>query len=141
MEPYISETTLRVRYQETDQMRVVYHTNYLVWFEVGRTDFIRHFGYTYSQLEEMGLYLPVVDLTCRYISPARYEDDVTIFTKILELRGSKLVFAYEAKRKNEDQLLAKGSTTHIWTNQQMKRVHLQREYPEIHQRLHKMVQN
>ena len=141
MNPYVSETSLRVRYQETDQMRIVYHTNYLVWFEVGRTDYIRHFGYTYSQLEEMGLWLPVIDLSCRYLSPARYEDDVTIFTKILEHRGTKLVFAYEAKHQTDGRLLAKGSTTHFWTNSKMKRVNLLREYPEIYHRLNEVSVN
>lgn len=132
---FVTESLIRVRYQETDQMQVVYHANYLVWFEIGRTDYIRHFGLTYQKLEEQGLFLPVVDLKCRYLQPAQYDDEVLIFTKVFEVTGSKLVFRYQAKGKHDQQLLAKGETTHLWTNQQMKRVHLHRENPELYKRL------
>jgi acyl-CoA thioester hydrolase len=135
IEPYIAESTLRVRYQETDQMRVVYHTNYLVWFEVGRTDYIRHFGYTYHQLEEMGLFLPVVDLQCRYLAPAHYDEEISVYTQIAELRASKISFSYEIKHSADQQPLAKGVTTHIWTNQEMKRVNLQRVHPDVYTKL------
>lgn len=136
----VTESEIRVRYQETDQMQVVYHANYLVWFEIGRTDFIRQFGLTYQTLEKQGLLLPVVDLKCRYLQPAQYDDEVIIFTKMFEISGSKLVFHYEARRKHDQQLLAKGETTHLWTNPQMKRVHLRREYPELYERLLSVVE-
>ena len=75
---------LRVRYQETDQMGVVYYANYLTWFEIGRTEFVRHFGTTYREIEAKGLLLPVVDAECSYLSPARYDDRVAVCTTIAE---------------------------------------------------------
>ncbi len=140
MRPYISESTIRVRYQETDQMGVVYHANYLIWFEVGRTDYIRHFGLTYRKLEELGLLLPVVDVQCRFLQPARYDDEILIHTWMEAHNGSKLVFAYEARRKEDQELLTRGSTTHLWTMKTMKRINIRRTHPEIFDRLkHKKV--
>lgn len=135
MSPYTSESVIRVRYQETDQMGVVYHTNYLVWFEIGRTDYIRHFGISYRKLEEWGLLLPVVDVQCRYLQPARYDDEISIYTHLSAYNGSKLTFSYEAKRKNDQLILAKGTTTHLWTDRSMKRVNIKRKYPEIYEKL------
>jgi len=131
----MSESIVRVRYQETDQMGVVYHANYLVWFEIGRTDYIRKFGITYRKLEELGLLLPVVDVQCRFIQPACYDDEVSIYTRISAHNGSKLTFTYEAKRQPDKLLLAKGSTTHLWTDRSMKRINIKRKYPEIYEKL------
>lgn len=135
MNPYISESLIRVRYQETDQMGVVYHANYLIWFEIGRTDYIRHLGMTYRALEERGLLLPVVDVQCRFLQPARYDDEVVIQTQISIHNGSKLVFSYEAKRKEDQTLLAKGTSTHLWTDRAMKRVNIRQRYPDIYEKL------
>lgn len=135
MDSYRSESTIRVRYQETDQMGIVYHANYLVWFEIGRTDYIRNLGLTYRGLEEIGLLLPVVDVQCRFLQPARYDDEIVIITSIETHNGSKLAFFYEAKRKKDNQLLAKGSTTHLWTTKEMKRINIRRTHPEIYEKL------
>ncbi len=75
-----STTTLRVRYAETDRMGVVYYANYLVWFEVARADLLRTLGWTYREMEESGVYLPVIEAHCEYRRPARYDDDVEIRT-------------------------------------------------------------
>ena len=106
-----TRSIVRVRYAETDQMGVVYHTNFLVWFEVGRTEYIRERGMRYRDMEERGIYLPVLESHCRYLSPARYEDAVEVRTWIEELRSRRIVFAYEARRG--DTLLARGSTVHF----------------------------
>ena len=91
----ISETTLRVRYAETDQMAVVYHSNYIIWFEVGRVELLRQLGFSYQEMEAEGLHLPVVEAKCRYKHPARYDDEVTIRTHLAQMRASLLRFHYE----------------------------------------------
>jgi len=109
---------LRVRYAETDQMGVVYYANYLVWFEIGRVEFLRSLGFDYKQMEiEDGCILPVVEANCRYKAPARYDDLLLIEATPTLLRGSLLKFAYRiirASNAREGQLvLAEGETVHI----------------------------
>ena len=93
-------TQVRVRYAETDQMGIVYYANYLVWFEIGRVELLRSLGLAYSQLEiEHECILPVVEASCRYRSPARYDDEILIETRPAMLRGSVIKFAYQVWRK------------------------------------------
>lgn len=127
----IAETTalsrIRVRYAETDQMGVVYHSNYFIWFEVGRVDLLRQLGFTYREMEqEDGCYIAVVDARCRFKAPARYDDEITIRTHLKNVRESLIHFAYEAVRESDGTLLAEGETTHIVTDAGMRR----RELPE-----------
>ncbi|KPV57261.1 thioesterase [Paenibacillus sp. A3] len=122
--------TLRVRYQETDQMGVVYHANYLNWFEVGRTEMIRELGMPYQALETRGLLLPVIEADLKFRSPARYDDLVTIDTKVVELTSLRIRFAYEIKRGEE--LLVTGGTQHVWLNQDWKPVRIDREVPDLY---------
>ncbi|PUA35068.1 acyl-CoA thioesterase [Paenibacillus elgii] len=122
--------TLRVRYQETDQMGVVYHANYLNWFEVGRTEMIRELGLPYQALETRGLLLPVIEADLKFRSPARYDDLVTINTKIVELTSLRIRFAYEIKRGEE--LLVTGGTQHVWLNQDWKPVRIDRDVPDLY---------
>jgi acyl-CoA thioester hydrolase len=91
-----STTTLRARYAETDQMGVVYHANYLVWFEVARTDLLRHLGWTYREMEKSGVRLPVIEVQCTYRSPARYDDEIEVRTTGRLLSGVRVEFTYEA---------------------------------------------
>ncbi len=94
-----SRTTVRVRYAETDQMGVVYYSNYLVWFEIGRVEFIRQLGFDYKKMEtDDDVMLPVVEATCRYKAPAVYDDIVIIETRVSAMRTSMLKFAYEVYR-------------------------------------------
>lgn len=126
---------IRVRYQETDQMSVVYHGNYLTWLEMGRTDFIRERGFTYQRLEGQGVLLPVVEVQCRYIQPAKYDEEILIHTFLSELAGSKIVFDYEVRRKTDNSLLAKGMSKHLFTDQHMKRINIKIRLPEVYERL------
>jgi acyl-CoA thioester hydrolase len=100
--------TLRVRYFETDQMQVVHHANYFVWFEAGRSEFCRARGIDYAQMEREGLALPVLEARCRYLKPARYDDEIVLQTRVLECRRSLLRIHYEVRRGEE--LLATGET-------------------------------
>ena len=104
----VVETTLRVRYAETDQMGVVYYANFLVWFEVARGAFCRAREINYSQMEQEGLGLPLLEAHCRYLRPARYDEEITLRTWVAECRRSLLKMQYEVKRGEE--LLATGET-------------------------------
>jgi len=112
----VVETTVRVRYAETDAMGVVYHTNYLIWFEVGRGEYMRRRGGDYANFEAQGFYLPVSEVDVRFIAPARYGDLVTIRTWVEELRSRSLTLTYEAVMQETGQVLVTGHTRHICTD-------------------------
>jgi acyl-CoA thioester hydrolase len=108
------DVTIRVRYAETDQMGVVYHSNYLIWFEVGRVEIMRSLGFDYKQMEaEDDCYLVVAEVQCRYHHPARYDELITVRTRILAAKNRMLKFGYELFRQSDQKLLATGYTTHI----------------------------
>jgi len=126
-------TTVRVRYAETDQMGIVYYANYYVWFEIGRVELLRALGLSYRALEiDHGCILPVIESTCRYRSPARYDDDILIETRPALLRGSVLKFAYRILRKEADgaepTLLAEGETVHVVCDPQLNKKPLPDEH-------------
>jgi acyl-CoA thioester hydrolase len=127
-------TEVRVRYAETDQMGIVYYANYLVWFEIGRVEMLRALGHAYSDLElAHGIILPVVNATCRYRAPARYDDEILIETKPTMLRGTVLKFAYRVYRKpsnegQERELLAEGETVHVACDDKLNRMPLPEKY-------------
>ena len=119
--PAISESRIRVRYAETDQMGVVYHSNHFIWFEVGRVDLMRQFGFLYKQMEqEDQLYIPLVDARCRYKAPARYDEELIVRTHVRNFREKLIVFAYELVRASDNMLLAEGETTHVITGPDLK---------------------
>jgi acyl-CoA thioester hydrolase len=108
-----SISTVRVRYAETDAMGVVYYANYLVWFEVGRTDWLRDTGHTYAEMEAAGLRLPVIRAHCDYQQPARYDDEIEIRTKARLASPARLAFDYEIVRRGDETILASGHTIHV----------------------------
>ena len=115
------ETEIRVRYAETDQMGIVHHANFLVWFETGRSELCRSRGFSYKEMEEQDDALMVVaESYCRYKSPAFYEDVLTIRTKVVEIRSRSLRFFYEIHRASDDVLIAEGETLHVVTNKDKK---------------------
>jgi acyl-CoA thioester hydrolase len=97
---------LRVRYAETDRMGVVYHANYLVWCEVGRTDFIRTTGMSYREMEEAGVGLAVADASLRFHAPARYDDLIRVETTLTDVRSRSVTFAYVVKREDDTRLVS-----------------------------------
>ncbi|MEX2416657.1 MAG: thioesterase family protein [Paenibacillaceae bacterium] len=123
----------RVRYQETDQMGVVYHANYLNWLEITRTEWIRELGIPYSQLEEMGLLLPVTEVQLKYLQPARYDDIIEVHLRLTDHSYLRVDFEYEVHRASDGLLLITGVTRHVWVNQDWKPVRLDRTMPELHQ--------
>jgi acyl-CoA thioester hydrolase len=121
--------TIRVRYAETDQMGVVYYANYFVWFEIGRVELMRALGFEYRELEEQDqCYLPVVEANCRYRAPARYDDVLTLETRVLNQRTSMIRFGYRLLREKrsgseekEPLLLAEGETVHVVVDRAMQK--------------------
>lgn len=105
-----TRSTFRVRYAETDQMGVVYHSHYLVWCEIGRTDHIRRFGTSYADMEKQGLTLAVAEASIRYLAPARYDDPIEVATTLTDVRSRSVTFAYEITNADTGIRLASAST-------------------------------
>lgn len=123
------ETSLRVRYAETDRMGVVYHSNFVIWFEVGRVELLRQLGFQYSSMEkEDNCHIPVVDLRVRYKAPALYDDEIIIRTCLANARPSLLHFTYEVSRAGDRTLLATGETMHIIVDEKFQRRSLPEKY-------------
>lgn len=126
-----AEAHVRVRYAETDQMGVVYHANYLVWFEVGRVEFIRQMGLDYRSMEqEEGALIAVIEARARYKAPARYDDELVIRTHLSGVRGSVVRFAYTVLRKGEGEVLCEGETVHMVVGRDMRRRPMPARYAE-----------
>ncbi len=103
---------LRVRYPEVDRMGVAHHASHFVWFEIGRTELMRGLGVSYAQLEDDGIYLPVIEATCSYRAPARYDDVLRVRTEIARASAVRVSFDYRIERESDGSLLATGSTSH-----------------------------
>jgi acyl-CoA thioester hydrolase len=128
-EVQVYDAQVRVRYAETDQMGVVYHSNYIVWFEVGRVELLRQLGFTYRDMEKLDdIHIAVADVHCRFKAPAMYDDLLTIRTRLVTVRGSILHFAYDILRAEDDRLLAQGESIHIVVDSQFQRRHLPQKY-------------
>jgi acyl-CoA thioester hydrolase len=144
---------LRVRYQETDQMGVVYHVNYLNWFEIGRTEWVRHAGIDYKEMEAHGLLLPVLDVQASFRKPAFYDDWITVCTRVSEMTSVRVRFESRVVSGNMTEieggryegeeppgvLLVRGGTNHTWVNRDWKPVRLEREAPDWYEKLNALV--
>ena len=125
----VNETKLRVRYAETDQMGVAYHSNHLIWFEVGRVELMRQMGFSYRDMErDEDRFIAVAEVTCRYRAPARYDEEVVVRTRLKHVRKSVIVFSYELVRSEGGELLAEGETAHVVTDLKMKVAPLPERY-------------
>jgi acyl-CoA thioester hydrolase len=128
----VSETHLIVRYAETDKMGIVHHSNYAIWFEAGRTDFIKKAGITYSEIEDRGIMLPLIELKCKFKIPALYEDEIIIKSSIKEMTNTRIIFYYEVVRIGDTPvILSTGETMHVWTDKNLKPVNLKKYSPEL----------
>lgn len=136
---YICETKLKVRYVETDKMGIVHHSNYYIWFEASRDEFIEKIGLSYKQIEDMNIMMPLIETSCKYIEAAKYGDEVLIKTFINELSGAKVIINYEVLNTSNSRLLAKGSTTQVFVNStDFKIINLKRKYPELWNKLNSL---
>jgi acyl-CoA thioester hydrolase len=128
----VNETRLRVRYAETDQMGVVYHSNHFIWFEVGRVELLRQLGFSYRDMERQdNRFIAVAEAKCRYRAPVRYDEEVLIRTELLNVRDSVVHFGYQLRRVEDGTLLAEGETTHIVTDGTMKIAALPEKYLKV----------
>lgn len=123
------EIKLRVRYAETDQMGVVYHSNFVIWFEVGRVELMRQLGFRYRDMEQRdNCHIPVADLHIRYKEPAYYDEEIVVRTRLADVHRSLLRFRYRIFRAADETLLAEGETTHLVVDNQLKRRSLPPKY-------------
>jgi acyl-CoA thioester hydrolase len=123
------DVQLRVRYAETDKMGVVYHSNFFIWMEIGRVELMRSLGFDYKQMElEEDCHLPVVDARCRYKSPAYYDEEIVVRTRLVNVRNSLIKFGYDILRLNNNLVLAEGETTHFVVNAKMEKRMLPERY-------------
>lgn len=136
---YKSETKIVVRYAETDKMGIVHHSNYLIWFEAGRTDFIKGSNISYSNMEEKGIFIPLSESSCKYIAAAKYEDELIIKTWVKELTPIKVEFSYSVIREKDQKEIAKGSTLHVFVSNDFKIINLKKSHPEIFEKLQSLV--
>ncbi|MGA8618854.1 MAG: thioesterase family protein [Candidatus Sulfotelmatobacter sp.] len=128
----VNETRLRVRYAETDQMGVVYHSNHFIWFEVGRVELLRQLGFSYRDMESKdGRFIAVAEAKCRYRAPAHYDEEIVVRTQLLNVRESVVHFGYELRRVEDGTLIAEGETTHIVTDANMKVAPLPEKYMNV----------
>lgn len=129
-----SESKLTVRYAETDQMGIAHHSVYPVWYEVGRTEFIRALGIGYNRLEKMGAMLPVLEVHCKYIHPVEYEDELCIHTRIGSMGAAKIQFEYTIYKCGCEKPVNIGTTLHGWVDSQTFRpINLKKKFPDVYQ--------
>jgi acyl-CoA thioester hydrolase len=115
------ESRTKVRYAETDQMGIAHHANYIVWFEIGRTDLCRETGISYREIEERGFILVVTEIACRYRVPFRYDDEVVIRTSVAAAASRSIQFAYELWNGAGDTLHATGHSRHFWLDRALRK--------------------
>ncbi len=134
------ETIIKARYAETDQMGVIHHAVYPVWFEVGRTEYIKVSGLTYGELEKKGIMLPVSELTCRYLNPVKYDDEVILETCITKLSFARICFQYRVLL--DGKVMATGTSMHGFVSSEtFKPVNLKKVMPEYYQKLTESVES
>lgn len=130
---------LTVRYAETDRMGIAHHSNYPIWYEVGRTDYIKSYGISYSDIEKAGILMPVTNLSCNFLRPAAYEDKIVVRTWAIELKAAHIQFTYTIKKINEDgtqEELGYGSTEHgIIDSKTFRPVSLKKRMPDLYEKI------
>ncbi len=128
LKPYIR----KVNYYETDQMKIVHHSNYIRWFEEARLDALEQLGISYSDMEQGGFLIPVLDVSCQYIKAVRYGDTVEIHLKLTRFTGLKFDFSYEIHNQKTGELVTAGTSSHCILGADFRPVRLKREYPQIY---------
>lgn len=133
MKKFVTEH--RVGYAETDAMGIVHHSNYIRWFETGRNELLRSIGYPYSRMEQLGIWLPVIGVSCEYKSPAVFDDMVVIYTWVDKLKGASIYLNYEVRDKETEALLVKGMSSHGVTDPDLVPIRLKKRFPELYDRM------
>ena len=134
----ISKSIVNVRYAETDKMGIVHHSVYPIWYELARTDLSKLAGFPYSKMEEEGLMTPLVELNCKYYSPAYYDDELIVTATVSKLTPARIVFYYEVFRKDQKNPINTGYTIHAIVNKDMKPVNTKKLFPKIYEAMEKI---
>ena len=136
----IAKTKILPRYAETDQMGIIHHSVYAIWYEQARTDFFNKIGMKYDEIEKMGIMTPLVELNCQYKRPAYYNQEVEIRTKIIELTPAKFTLEYNIFDSGEN-LINIGETTLAWSDAKtFKIINLKKTYPEMYEKLEQLIE-
>ena len=138
---FVSETHLTVRYAETDMMGIVHHSRYYPWFEVARTDFIKKIGMSYTEMEKMGIMLPLTETAAKYYYGLKYEDEVLVTCKMTKLTVARCEFTYEVYKLPEKKLMTVGKTSHGFVNRELVPINLKKLYPEIWNKMHDLLED
>lgn len=136
---YINETKITVRYAETDKMGIVHHSNYYIYFEEARTEFIKNIGISYSEIEKNNIMFPLIESKCKYIQGAKYEDELIIKTWMEEFTPVKAKFKYMAIRENDQKKIAQGSTLHTFVNNDFKIINLRKKHTRLFEKLQSLL--
>lgn len=136
---YVSETHLTVRYAETDMMGIVHHSRYYPWFEVARTDFIKQTGISYTEMENMGILLPLTETAAKYHYGLKYEDEVIVKCKLVKLTVARCEFQYDVYKKPEMKLMTQGKTCHGFVNREFTPINLKKSHPDVWEKLSGLV--
>ena len=138
-----AKSYITVRYAETDKMGIAHHSNYPVWYEVGRTDYIKSFDTTYSEMEKSGVLIPLINLTCHFSKPAFYEDRLLVRTWCIEMTAARIVFAYTVKRINDDgteEELGYGTTEHgIIDSKSFRPCSIKKRMPQLYEKINRNI--
>ncbi len=125
----------RVGYAETDAMAIVHHSNYIRWFEIGRNDLLRAIGYPYSELERLGIWMPVISVNCSYKTPCVFDEVVIIRSWVEKLKGASVYLGYEVIGKADGQVKVTGNSSHGFTDTELVPIRLKKHYPELYDRM------
>ena len=128
-----SKSEVTVRYAETDKMGIVHHSVYPIWYELARTDFVKIAGLSYNKMEEMGIMTPLLELECKYLKPAFYEDELTVEVCIEKMTPVRIIFNYKVYKNNI--LLNTGKTMHAFVDKDLKPINAKKKFPEIYEKL------
>ena len=133
-------TKMEVRYAETDMMGIMHHSRYYPWFEVARTQFIKQIGISYSEMEEMGILLPLTETGAKYIMGLRYEEEAEVWCTLTELSAARCGFSYVVKRISDGKICTTGITRHGFVDKNFKPINLKKKYPELYEKLEKLTE-
>ena len=138
-----AKSYVTVRYAETDRMGIAHHSNYPIWYEIGRTDYIRLFGTSYTEMEESGVMIPLINLTSRFIRPALYEDRLIVRTWVIDMSAARILFYYTVRRIEPDGSeteLAYGSTEHgVVDAKTFKPCSIKKRLPELYEKMNRNI--
>ena len=134
-------TVLEVRYAETDMMGIMHHSRYYPWFEVARTEYIKQVGMTYSEMEKMGVMIPLTETEAKYISGLKYEERAEVSCTLFELSAARCGFKYTVKRLSDGKITTTGITRHGFVDSEFKAINLKKKFPELYSRFEGLLED